>query len=99
MINCYYNSKLFSLPLLKNYSAITLPWGIYFKQDQSKVPYYLIHHEEIHLEQRQRYTILGFYCLYAWYYLKGLYIYRNHDIAYRNNPLEIEAYYRQNEKV
>ena len=49
-------------------------------------------HEEIHLRQQLELWLVGFYVLYGWYYVKGRFKYRSHEVAYGNNPFEREAY-------
>lgn len=52
----------------------------------------LINHELIHIEQQKELWVIPFYILYAYYYLKNLFKYSNHDDAYFNIPFEQEAY-------
>ncbi len=91
-----FESKMFRYWPLKKYDAITLPWGIYFKASQANVQPSLLKHEMVHVAQIEKYSMPGFYCLYLFYYLKGLIKYKSHALAYRNNPLELEAYEKQN---
>lgn len=52
----------------------------------------LLNHEMIHFWQALWLGFVGFWLLYACYYIKGLIIYRNFEKAYFNNPFEREAY-------
>ena len=96
MIKIHYNSKLFNLPFLKAYAAITLPWAIYVKYSEAETPKTMINHEMIHMMQRAKYSTLGFYLLYIWYSIKGFFKYKSATLSYQNNPLEIQAYSLQN---
>lgn len=91
----YYNSRLFSLPLLRNYAAIVLGRRCYVKASQASET--LLRHEEIHQEQMDRHGILGFYLIYLKDYFRNLWIYRDHDQAYFNIPFEKEAFAREHE--
>ena len=92
----YFNSWLFRLPLLRNYSAITLlPFGVFFSGSQAEVDPRTLNHELVHVEQIERLGLLKFYVSYLWHYLKNLIKYRNHDLAYHNIPFEVEARERE----
>jgi len=52
----------------------------------------LLKHEMVHQKQMDRLTVLGFYCLYFFYWVRGLIKYRDKRKAYRENPLKKEAY-------
>lgn len=47
-----------------------------------------VRHEQVHLEQFQRYGMLRFLLLYTWYSIR---------FGYYNNPLEIEARAKEKE--
>ena len=49
-------------------------------------------HETIHYQQQLELLFLGQWVLYVFYYLKGLFIYKDGAKAYRENPFEREAY-------
>ena len=49
-------------------------------------------HEMIHYRQQKELFFVGQWILYAYYYLVGLYRYRDRYKAYRENPFEKEAY-------
>lgn len=87
-----FNSWIFHLWPLSNYDAITLPWGVYFKNSYDQVSPSTIRHEMIHIEQKKKIGVVKFYTLYLWYYVNNLWKYKNHDMAYRNIPFEVEAY-------
>ena len=87
-----YESKIFKLPVMKNYAGITLaPNLILFQASKENVSDRLIRHELCHAQQMRRYGIFKFYVLYIAYYFAGLIKYKNHWDAYRSIPFEIEA--------
>ena len=88
---------IFRLPLAKKYSGMVVGRFILFKRAQEQVSARLIRHEMIHQEQMDRLGVVGFYIKYLAHYLRGLIRFRNHDKAYRESPLEVEAYARQHE--
>jgi hypothetical protein len=55
----------------------------------------LIRHETIHFYQMMETLIIGYYLLYAFYYIKNRIFGLSHDKAYRNINFEIEAYNNQ----
>ena len=75
---------------LKNYSAITLPWGVYYNPDCVR-SLRLIKHETQHIVQRNAEGLLKFYFKYLCFYVFNLLKYRNHTLAYMQIPYEIEA--------
>jgi hypothetical protein len=83
------NSRLFKLPLLRNYDGIALGRHMYFKGIPNRE---LIAHEMVHQRQMDRHGVLGFYVIYLTHYLLFLALYRNHTQAYRAIPFEKEAY-------
>ena len=87
-----FNSKLFRY-LSDDFDAICIGRFILFR-DSDPSPR-LVRHEMIHQQQMDHYTVPGFYILYLWYWLKGLVIHRTFHLAYRENPLEVEAYERE----
>lgn len=93
MAKFYFESKLFNLPILKNYDGIVLGRSIFFKRRSP--PKYLINHELIHQEQMDRHGVIFFYLIYIKDYLKNLCKYRSHKRAYLLIPFEIEAYKNQ----
>lgn len=73
-----------------SFDAITLyPFVFIYKENADNVR--LLNHEKIHLAQYRELCVVGFLFLYLWYYFKGL-VKSGHNIAYRMNPFEIEAY-------
>ena len=92
-----YNFWLFRLPGFRNYYGLTVGHTILFRDPESMVTRTMRKHEEIHVEQIDRYGVPAFYALYFWCYLRGLCKFRNHAEAYRRNPLEEEAYRRETE--
>jgi hypothetical protein len=87
------NSKLFKLPLLREYGAIVLGRHAFFKGEPNEE---LIEHEMIHQRQMDKHGVIGFYCIYLKDYIKGLVKYGNHWEAYYNIPFEKEAYKEDN---
>lgn len=51
-----------------------------------------MNHELIHFEQQKELYVIGFYALYVYDYFKGLYIYKDREMAYYNIRFEQEAY-------
>lgn len=72
--------------------AIVIYPFILTRYSHERMPRRLRKHEEKHIEQAHRYWIIGFYALYAWYYIKGrLWERKGHNEAYWDIPFEIEA--------
>ena len=69
--------------------AITL-WP--FIIGRNKLNEQTLNHEKIHIKQQQELLLVGFYLLYIYYWLKGVWIYRDFYIAYHSIPFEQEAY-------
>lgn len=86
------NSRLFRLPLLRDFDAICLGRFIFCKGEPSDS---LLRHEMVHQAQMDRYTVAGFYALYVFYWLKALATHRDFSLAYSENPLEKEAYEKE----
>lgn len=81
-----------SLRLLpKRYHAIAIFPFIFLRRGGTENEI-LINHEHIHLRQQAEMLILLFYLWYLIEYLIKLFIYRNHNKAYRNICFEREAY-------
>lgn len=80
---------LFTLPIMKHYDAIALPWRIYVRA--LPISKALMKHELAHIEQWKRGWYVGFATLYGIYYVWGLLKHRSFWEAYYNNPYEIEA--------
>lgn len=93
----HYSHWLFRLPGFRKYAAISFGRTILFQDPKEKVSATLLQHEAIHQEQMDRYGVVGFYLRYALFYFRGVLRYRSHEMAYRNNSFEVEAYARQNE--
>lgn len=88
----HFNHWLFRFWPLKHYAAITLPWGVYFRDSLMDVDLRIFTHEQVHLEQIQKVGVIRFYFQYVIEYIGNLFKYRNHDQAYRNISFEKEAY-------
>lgn len=91
-----FNHWIFKFWPLSNYAAITLPWGVYFKDPMHLCDASVINHEKIHIQQIEKNGIFKFYSLYVFYYLKNLIKFKNHNLAYLNIPFEVEAYQNEN---
>ena len=91
----FYGSFIFKLPLISSYSGVVIGRWIFFKDKNP--PQTLITHELVHQEQMDRHGVFGFYFKYAIDYIRLLFKYWNHKLAYYNIPFEIEAYLRENE--
>ena len=69
--------------------AITL-WPFVFISDEGDVT--TVNHEKIHLRQQVELLIIGFYLLYAFYWLRSYLKQGDKDQAYYDIPFEKEAY-------
>ena len=56
-----------------------------------------LNHETIHIHQQMELLVIGFYVLYAYYYLVGLAKYKDKQKAYYMIPFEQEAYEYDNQ--
>jgi len=56
-----------------------------------------LNHETIHIHQQMELIVIGFYLLYAYYYLVGLAKYKDKQKAYYMIPFEQEAYEYDNQ--
>ena len=83
------NHWLFKLPILRNYAAITLPWGVYYKDENPSDS--LITHEMTHVKQIRIHGVFCFYTSYLLYFLAGMVRYFDWDRAYWEIPFEVEA--------
>jgi hypothetical protein len=63
------------------YAAITMPWRVAYYRDWPP-DHGLVAHEEVHLEQIERYGALGFTARYLWLLIRH---------GYEAHPMEIEA--------
>jgi hypothetical protein len=77
------------LSVFINIGAITL-WP--FVISRHRFNEQTLNHEKIHIRQQQELLLVGFYLLYVYYWLKGLWIYHDASIAYHSIPFEQEAY-------
>lgn len=76
-----------------NISAITIYPFIISRGEMDNV---VINHELIHIKQQKELFVVGFYLLYAMFWMINLLWYRmDKSTAYRMIPFEIEAYYHQ----
>lgn len=93
-----YSHWAFKLPGLRNYRGIVVGNRIWFKDAEGLVSPELLRHEMIHQEQIERHSVLWFYLIYFKHYVLNLFKYRNHHLAYRNIPFELEAYSKEDER-
>lgn len=75
---------------LKNYGAITLPWGIFYNPSCPRDER-IVRHEQKHVEQIKTIGVFKFYGFYLIEYVRNLLKFRNHKDAYENISFEIEA--------
>ncbi len=73
------------------YAAIML-FGVIFVRHGVKLSERIVRHEEIHKKQMFEMLIIFFYLWYGIEYMIRIFIYRNHNDAYRNISFEREAY-------
>lgn len=78
----------FNNPIMRNYAGIVIGRFIVMKHESES----LLAHEMVHQRQMDRYTVPGFYLVYLYHYVCGLFKYGSHRSAYRMNPLERQAY-------
>lgn len=83
------------LPPILGATGVTFGHNIFYDVKESNVNPIIRRHELIHVEQCERLTVVGFFVLYFYYYIKERLNGKDHWTAYRANPLEIEAYERQ----
>lgn len=88
----HYSSPLFKLPILRNFSAITLGRFVFFKEPQETVSHELIVHEQVHLKQIAEIGIIRFYISYLLYFFAGIVRFSSWNQAYNQIPFEVEAY-------
>ena len=83
------------LSIFINIYAITLYPFIICREEMDEV---VLNHEKIHLAQQKELWIIGFYCLYVYYWLKGRIKGLNSAAAYAAIPFELEAYDKESRK-
>lgn len=74
------------------YSAMAFYPFILLKRKKLENNEILINHEKIHLKQQLELLVIPFYLLYIFNYMVNLFIYLNHQRAYREIVFEREAY-------
>ena len=84
--------KLLSVFITIN--AITL-WP--FIISRSRLNEQVLNHEKIHIKQQQELLIVGFYLMYVYYWLRGVWRFWDTQFAYYSIPFEIEAYEHEDE--
>lgn len=85
------------LPPILGATATTLGHNIFYEKNKTKISDKLRRHEMIHVEQCERLSTFGFFVIYFFYYIKFRLEGLNHWDAYYKNPLEIEAYGREDD--
>lgn len=76
----------------KGFAAINL-FGIIFVRKNAVITEQTLRHEEIHTAQMKELLYVGFYILYAWYWIINLFRCRfNGRAAYQSICFETEAY-------
>ena len=83
------------LSIFINIGAITL-WP--FVISRTSFNKRVLDHEKIHIRQQQEMLVIGFYILYVYYWLKGLWTYGDSQIAYHSIPFEQEAYANEHDE-
>lgn len=80
----------------RGFKAINL-FGILFvrREFEGKLKQRDIRHEYIHSLQQKELWYIGFFILYVWYWLKGLFMFKGGKGAYLAIPFECEAKYGQ----
>ena len=81
------------LSIFINIYAITLYPFIICREEMDEV---VLNHEKIHLAQQKELWIIGFYCLYVYYWLLAKYKGSTSLSSYLNIPFEREAYENEN---
>ena len=83
------------LSIFINIGAITLWPFVISRTSFNKL---VLDHEKIHIRQQQEMLVIGFYILYVYYWLKGLWTYGDSQIAYHSIPFEQEAYANEHDE-
>jgi len=88
----YYEHWIFKYWPMKNYTGITLTSNIIlFKPKKENIGQRLMNHENAHRMQMLIYGEVMFYIIYLYNYIKNLFVYKSHRVAYKMIPFEIEA--------
>ena len=83
------------LSIFININAITL-WP--FVISRTSFNKRVLDHEKIHIRQQQEMLVIGFYILYVYYWLRGVWMYGDTGIAYHSIPFEQEAYANEHDE-
>ncbi len=94
-VKLYRKHWLFRLPILKNFSAITLGNRVFLKEYE--ITYKILAHEAIHVLQQKRDGFMTFLCNYITWFFYNLLKFKNWNEAYMYIPYEAEAY--KNERL
>jgi hypothetical protein len=84
--------------ILKTNAVVIYPF-ILFKRNIWRIPNSLYKHEFIHIEQIRREGILKFYFMYLFDFISNLIEFKDYRSAWKNVPYEVEAYWRETEKL
>ena len=79
------------LPRLLKAEAVTLGNTIYYKRAREYVAPRWHIHERVHVEQYNKYGIIGFLCIYLVEYICGRFKGLNHYEAYKAITFEVQA--------
>ena len=88
----HFSHWLFRLPVFRQFVAVTLPWGIYFRDPADQVDAGIIAHELVHVRQREAIGVVRFYLDYACQFASNYLRSWDFDDAYRKITFEQEAY-------
>lgn len=88
MIKEHYNQKWVEY---LGAGAVTFGNHIFYVQQQERVRPYLRNHEMKHVEQYEKYGLIGFLVVYLYWYLVGRFNGLSHWEAYEKIPFEVEA--------
>jgi hypothetical protein len=77
-------------PILGAY-AVTIGNSIYYQMQKHAIWTKLRKHEMKHVEQYNKYTVVGFLIIYLFWYVVGRLKGKDHHQAYLDIPFEIEA--------
>lgn len=80
-----------TLPFLR-YNGMAMYPFIFIRKADYKKDAVLVNHECIHHRQQLELLIIPFYVFYLLHYVINLFLFRNHDKAYRGIIFEKEAY-------
>lgn len=93
-----YRHRLFRLPFVSRFSALTLaPFWILYRDAEPAVDPLTRRHEAEHLAQARRVGLVHFYGTYLWDWGRGLLRTGSVELAYRQIRWEVAAYAAQHD--